>query len=460
MALQTKTEVKELSTVQKELSITIAGESVKKELDRAYRRLGQRVRLKGFRPGKVPRYVLEQYYKADVERDVLESLLNDSYRDAVEANDLHPVADPEIDTKAALISGLDFSYSAKVEVKPELEVGTWEGLALKKTTYEVDDNTIDSEIDRILEMHVKVVPVEDRDTVQQGDLVETTFSGTVDGDYVKGLSGVAYVIEVGAGRFYTEAEQALVGKKLGDRFEVEITVPDDFRVEEVRGKTAVLSMKPDALKIKKRPELDDEFAKDVSDDFETLDDLKKSIREGLEAQGTSRTERSLRDSALDALIDNNPFDVPESLVERHAEQMVMGRLGQLPQKQAELIWHNQGSKLKEEARPQAIKDVRAGLLLEALAKQEHIELGDKDVDEAIKDEADRMGVPVAKLKGIYKGRRRDEMKHRLASEKALDLVVEKAKVTEETVPFHQPQTPQEALADAEGDGDDESEKDA
>lgn len=432
MALEIRTEIKELSPVERELSIVVPGDAVAKELDKAYRKLSQRVRIKGFRQGKVPRYVLEQYYKDQTEADVLERLVGESYREAVESHGIQPVAQPAIDTRAELISGMDFAYSARVEVKPQIELKKFEGLKLTKKSYKASDEDVHRELDSLRERLVKVVPVEDRDTVQQGDLVECNFSGTVDGEHVRGLSGVAYVVEVGAGRFYPEAEQALVGKKLGERFEVDVTLPEDFRTEAYRGKTARLSIKPEELKTKVVPALDDEMAKDVSDEFETLDDLKRSIREGLEKQAEARTESELRDAAVDQLIEENPFEVPASLVDRQAEQLAIDNLSRLPPQAAERIWQSQGTRLKEDARPRALRQVRAGLLLEALSKKLDIQIGDEAIEQHLEKLAEAARQPLKTLKNLYKkGPRREQLAQQLSMEKALDAVIEKAELSEE-----------------------------
>ena len=221
MPLSVQSEIKQLSSVERELSILIPGSEVAKELDRAYRELSMKVKLKGFRPGKAPRYVLEQYYKQDTEQKVLERIVGLSFKEAVKTHALEPVDNPKIQAAGELIPGMDFRFSAKVEVKPVVEIKQWQGLELKRTKHSASDNDVNGQLEQLRERQAKVVPVEDRDTVQQGDLAETNWSGTVDGEHVKGLSGLSYVVEIGGGVFpFKEAEQALVGKKVGDSFHV------------------------------------------------------------------------------------------------------------------------------------------------------------------------------------------------------------------------------------------------
>lgn len=430
MALSIQSEIKQLSPVERELSIVIPGAEVAKELDRAYRELGQKVKLKGFRQGKVPRYVLEQYYKADTEQQVLERIVGQSFREAVKTHSIEPVDNPKIQTAGELIPGMDFRFSAKVEVKPVIEIKQWKGLELKKGIYEVTDADVQKELDAMRERQAKVVPVEDRDTVQQGDLVETNWSGTVDGEHVKGLSGISYVIEVGGGAFqFKEAEQALVGKKVGESFTIDVKVPDDFRLEAVRGKTAVLTIKVLGLKAKTLPAFDDEFAKDVSDEFETLAQLKESVHKQLTTMAEQRTQADARDVAITALIEKNPFDLPQSLVDRQAEQIAIDRVQRLPQQQAEMIWQMQGARLKEDARPLAVKQVRVSLILEELVKQENIQITDADVDAHFEKVAADVGSDVKTVRKVYaKGRRLDELKFQLSTNRMLDRVIEEAKV--------------------------------
>mgnify|MGYP002377021916 CR=1 FL=1 len=438
MALEVKSEVKELSPVERELSIVVPGTEIAKELDRAYRQLGQKVRMKGYRPGKIPRYVLEQYYKDDTEQNVLERIVSTSFREAVTSHDLTPVADPKITASREIIAGMDYRYQALVEVKPAFEIQKYKGLTLTKKVFTVDDAAVTRQLEAIRERHVRVEPVEDRDVIQQGDLVEVNYSGKIDGENVRGLGGVSFVVEVGAGRWLKEAEQALVGKKLGDSFDVDVVVPDDHRVTAARGKTATLSVRVNKGEIKKRvlPELNDDFAKDMSDETETLDALKQKIKEGMVAESEARAKNALRDAAIDALIEANPFEVPKSLVERQAQQMAMDTLNRLPQQHAERIWQSQSQTLVDQARPRALRSVRGGLILEKLIAAEGIEVPDEKLDEKIAEVAVSVRQSVAQVKKLYQRQGGiEQLRSQIASEAVLDRVVESAtiKVVEESM---------------------------
>ena len=434
MALQIRSEMKELSTVERQLAIVVPGDQVAKELDRAYRELSQKVRIKGFRPGKIPRYVLEQYYKADTEQQVLERVVNNSYREAIKTHQVSPVANPQIQAPGALIAGMDFAYEAKVEVKPTIDLKAWKGLKLKKTSYTVGDADVDRELVRLREAQAKIAPVEGRDVVQQGDLVETNWSGSVEGEPVKGLSGIAYVIEIGGGVFpYKEAEQALVGKKLGEDFSVDVRLPEDFRVEAHRGKTAVFKMRPVAIKSKTLPALDDEFAKDVSDKAESFAQLKELIIEDLKKVAEAKSKNEVRDATITALIEGNPFEVPSSLIDRQCEQIAVERLQRLPQQQAEMIWNAQGQRMKEDARPMATRQVRISLILEALVDAEKVAVSEADLEDYMEKMAAEMNSPLKTVKSVFaKGDRLKELEFQLATQKALDKVMAEASFDEST----------------------------
>jgi len=442
MSLDIKSEVKELSKVERELAITIPGAVIAKELDRAYRSLSGQVRLKGFRKGKVPRKVLEQYYKADTEAKVLERVVEKSYVEAIEEHDLTPVAQPEVQAPNQLISGMDYSYTAKVEVKPEFDLEKVEGLTIKKVTYTAGEEDVSEQLERLRKNMEEIQPVDGRDTVQQGDLVETNCSAAIGDEHIKGVGGVSYVIEVGSGKFFKEAEQAIVGKKIDEEVKLDVDVPEDHANEEIAGKTISLTIVPQELKARVLPELNDDFAQDIDEKVETLDALKEKLKEELEKAAENRTKAELQDAALMALIDANPFELAPAMVDAQAERLAVEKLQRLPREQAQMIWMQMGEQLKSDAKDLATKQVRGGLILEKLNEQQKIEVSEEEIDAHFAVLAEANGMTVKKLKGAYKkANRLDEIRHQLATEKALDFVVSKGALEESSL---------SVLADAEG----------
>jgi trigger factor len=427
-----KSDLKETSTVERELAIVVPGDHVARELDRAYRELGEKVKLKGFRPGKIPRYVLEQYYKADTEQKVLERVVSIGFRDAVKEHSLEPVANPKIETVPELIQGMDFRFTAKVEVKPDIDIKKWKGLAITKTTFSVGRSDIDKDRTHRREEQARIAPVEGRDVIQQGDFVSLNWSGTVDGDHVKGLSGVNYTIEIGGGIFlYKDAEQALVGKKIDTQFTVDVKLPANFPQEAFRGKAAVFTMSPLAIKTKTLPALDDEFAKDVSDETPTLTALEERIEQELKTLAERKTKSDVQEQAATALIESNPFEVPSALVERQAEQVAVERLQRMPKQQAEMLWQMQSARMKEDAKPIATRQVRLSLLLEKLCKMEKVDISESELNDHYEKLAADFGSTVKVVKDVYKkNRRHDELKFQLQTQRMLEKVIAAGTIAE------------------------------
>ncbi len=430
-----KSEVKELSAVECELSVMIPHSTIQLEMDKAYQRLAQQVRIKGFRQGKAPRHILEQYYRGDVEKDVLNKLLKTSYAYAINTHVLDPVAEPNIEVITPFDSKCDFSYKATVEVKPQIEVKKWQGLVVEAPIFLITDALVARELESLQERQSTILPITDRTHIAQGDLVDCNYSGTVDGSHVKSLSKMGQSIEVGSGKFFKEAEQALIQKEVGEKVEVEITFPDNFPEENFRNKTALLSIAIEGIKTRKKPALDDEFAKDVSDRFETLEDLKTAIIASLTTQKIQNEEIEKRNAAVLALLENNAFEVPKSLIERQAVFSASRVLAQMPKKQAEQIWQKIGQQLIEEAKPQALKTVQASLLCEAIAKMQNIVVSPEDIEAELEKEAQSMNVTKQRLKSHYQADDFEQLRYRLSNEKALDVVLAHAQIKSVEKPF-------------------------
>lgn len=426
MANLIKSEVKSLSSVERELSIVVEAEAVKREVNQTYQRLSNQVRLKGFRPGKVPRTVLEHYYKGDVEKEVLNKLVNIGYQEAIGEHNLDPVADPQVKVESFKLNE-DFTFTAKVEVRPEVNVGFWDGLELTVPELKLSEEAVDAEIEAMRDANATIVPVADRDIIHQGDMVECSFSGTIDGHHSKELSGVNHLIEIGAGQFFAEAEQALVGRKLGETVTATVKLPEQAP-EAMRGKEATLTMAPSAIKAKQKPALDDEFAKDISESFNTLEDLRKAIRDEMATAKAARETELRENAAIEELVKQNPFDIPQSLVQRQAEQQAQRALAYIPREKAEAFWKEHSAALTEDAKPAAIKTVRATLLCDAIAKAQNIQVEESEVESEFAREAARNKVSVHKLRSYYNAEDIEAMRRRIAAGKALKLVIDRAHV--------------------------------
>ncbi|MEW5852582.1 MAG: trigger factor [Myxococcota bacterium] len=421
-----QSQVNDVSPVVKQLNVVVDGATLTRELDKAYRKVGDKARIPGFRAGRIPRQVLEHHFRGQVESEVLGRVIGDAYRQAIQEHKVEPVAQPEINA-GEFVPGQDFSFTARVEVKPHIDLKDYKGLSAKATTPSVDDQAVEAEIERLRQQVSTIAPVEGRDTVQAHDLVTTNFSGTVDGEGFSGGQGSAYVIEPGAGRFLKEVEDALVGKKVGESFEVDAKLPDTFRAKEVAGKTAHFKVTVAELKTRNMPALDDDFAKDLGD-YEGLEDLRKKLRESLEQRAKEQAEGQTREELMTQLIEKNPFELPPSLVERQIDAQVYRSVGRLNPQQLQRMGLDRG-KVREDMREGATRLVRGSLLLEAIANAEKLEVSETDVEEYFAKTATATGQPVQRVRAAFVGDRREDLKVRLRSEKALDFLVKNANIT-------------------------------
>lgn len=422
-----QSQVSEVSPVLKQISVVVEGDRLVKELDKAYRKLSDTAKIKGFRQGKVPRQVLERYFRKGVEEDVLGRVITDAYREAVTSNKLDPVGQPEIKA-GEFVPGQDFQFMAKVEVRPEITLKRFTGLSADRVVKTITDADVDREVDGLRQRMGTIEPVADRDVVANGDLATCNFIGTVDDTPFVGGSGSAYVIEVGAGRFVPGVEEAMVGQKLGQAFEVDAPLPEDFRTTEVAGKTAHWRVTVMEVKIRRMPELDDEFAKDLGE-YESLADLRTKLKERMEAAAKQDSERALSEMLMEALIEANPFEVPPSMVERQIDFRVFQMLSRLPPEQARRLGADR-TRLREDARDGAVRAVRGALLLDAVANQEKVEVTEKDMEDHIQKLAEGLGQTPERIRSQLSGERRDELKVRLRNDKAMDHIIANADITE------------------------------
>jgi len=362
-------QVADISPVVKQLNVTVDGGVLTRELDKAYAKLSGTAKIKGFRQGKIPRQVLERYYRRDVESDVLNRVISDEYRRAILENKINPVGQPQIQA-AEFIAGQDLQFTAKVEVKPAITLTTYKGLTATRDVKPLGETEINAEIERLRQSVSTIGPVTDRDVVKAGDLCTTNYYGTIDDAGFAGGSGSAYVIEQGAARFFKEIEDALVGKKVGDAFEVDAVIPDNFRNKDVRGKTAHFKVTVTELKQRNVPALDDEFAKDLGD-YESLADLKDKTQKSLQVRNQESVDNDIREQLVGQLIEKNAFELPPSLVERQIDARLYPILGRMSPEQIKRM-NVDRNQMREEQREIAVRQIRGALLLEALSEQEKL----------------------------------------------------------------------------------------
>jgi trigger factor len=404
----------DVSPIEKKLVVEVDPAAVDKELERAYRALSRKVSIRGFRPGKAPRRVLEQQFKDQVESEVRQTLVQETLPEALKERGLNPITAPAVRLES-LRAGTPFRYHAKVELKPKIEIKDYKGLPFKPIAVEVVDAQVDAEIDRIRQNASQLVPVGDRDRVMQGDFVVVDYSGSIEGTPLKGTVGENVTFEVAPGKFYEGHAPELQGSSVGDSRDIDVKFPGDYRAQNLRGKKVTFKMAVRGLKKREAPALDDEFAKDVG--AKDLAELRARVKEDLLTRAKEQAERDERDQLMKVLAERNPFDIPSGMVERAINQIIEAGAERLSQSGVDLRKVQLDMpKLREEMRDRAAFEVRAALLLEAVAKAEKIEPTDADVDARIEEVAAKAKQPVAKVRAQVD---RNAIRARLTEEKAV-----------------------------------------
>ena len=420
--------VEDLSPIKKKIGVALPPEEVRAEIEQAYRGLQQRARIKGFRPGRVPRAILERYYGEQVQSEVIGKLIQDSYVRALEEHHLHAVARPEI-VADEVKPDAGLSYSATIEIKPTFEVTGHEGLEVGRTVAPVADDAIDAQLERFRQSLAQFARREDRDVVEHGDLVEIGYTGVIDGRAIPGASAQSRVIEVGAQTFPPPFDERLVGLKRGESAHIEVTYPEHHHSAEIAGKRVTFRVEVKEIGRKELPALDDEFAKDHGE-CASLAELREKVRRALETSAEREADDAMRAALVRKLLERNPIDVPDALVERRFDAMLHD-LG-LPEKTPEGDPERaaQLDALRTEIRQRARESVHSALVLERLAAQEHVEVADTEIDERIAHALRTAPRERERLAEIYRTPdARREVRERIPQEKALDWLAGHARIT-------------------------------
>ena len=422
-----KIQVEKLSPVEKKVTVEIEPAEVAKEIDRAYASLGRRVKLRGFRPGKAPRNVLERNFREQVEADVVERLVQKSFEEATREQKLEAVAAPKVQVgEGAIAADRPFSYTARVEVKPTIEPKDYRGLTVARKTVEVTDATVAAELERLHQSFGEMQEVEGRDVAEMGDWATIDYDATVDGKPFDGGSSKGALVQVKDGNFFAGEMAVLQGRKVGESFETEQAFPADFRDAAMAGKTAKFTITLASLRTQKMPALDDAFAKEVGiEGVETLEALRARMRSDIERREKRRVEAEERDALVKAALDRNDFEVPVALVERTIDAMVESTAQRLARQGVDIRTLDLDlGRIRGDLREQALLTVKATLLLEAIADAEKVDVNEQEEQEEIQRRADEIGVPPAKLQ--VKGEGRRALRQKLREDKVVALLASAA----------------------------------
>ncbi|NNU90803.1 trigger factor [Anoxybacillus sp. CHMUD] len=412
------------------LTVEVDAEKVNEGLDEAFKKVVKKVQIPGFRKGKIPRSLFEKRFGVEsLYADALDILLPEAYAKAVEETGIEPVDRPEIDVEQ-IEKGKSLIFTAKVTVKPEVTLGQYKGLEVEKLDDTVTDEDVEQELKRLQERHAELV-VKEEGTVENGDTVVIDFEGFVDGEPFEGGKAENYSLVIGSGTFIPGFEEQLIGMAAGEEKDIEVTFPEEYHAEQLAGKPAVFKIKLHEIKTKQLPALDDEFAKDVDEEVETLDALKEKIKERLTNEKKEEAEAALRDTVVQKATENAQMDIPEVMVKNETDRMIREFEQRLQMQGLNLDLYYQFSgqdeaALREQMKEEAEKRVRVTLTLEAIVKAENIDVTEEEVEKELQEMASLYNLSVDKLKELLGTL--DGLKEDLKMRKAIDFLVENSKV--------------------------------
>ena len=423
-----KANVEEISSIKKKLSIEIPLDQVTKEVDSFYGELRKKARIKGFRPGKVPRNILERNFKDYVKAEIIQKLIQDTYPTALSEKNLHPVSPPVIDP-GELENGKSFQYTAIIEIKPEIKIEGYLGLKIEGKKEGVKDEEVEERLKNLQNLHAHLKTISEARPIQTGDYVIIDYEARKDGKPLEEGKAIDFTVEVGSGRFIPALEEKLLGLRPEEEKEMEVSFPEDYGYQKWAGKTISFHVKIKEIKEKILPPLNDEFAKDLGD-YSSLGALKAKLKGEIEKEKELMLERQLKDQVVDQLLQANSFEVPESMVDEQAKTLVSNTKLRLATQGLALKNLNVSEeKLQEDYREMAKKQVRTFLILEKIASQEGISVTDDETMERLKGISERTNQKLDVVKRYYeKNGLIPELKTGIITDKTLNFLLQKAEI--------------------------------
>jgi trigger factor len=420
---------KRISPVVMELEIEIPADTVKAEVEKAYSNLAKKAHIKGFRPGKAPRNVLKQLFDSQVRSDVMNAIVQETLPKALSQKNVTPLSQPEVEPNK-LEPTASFLYKARFEVQPEIGDVKYEGFELTRPAMAADEKMVEEQLEMIRKQNAKLQAPDPARPAKAGDVVTIDFKLTVDGQQLKEGGGESVPLELGSGQVLPELDAAITGKNVGDKVTVDAKFPDNHPTAQLKGKTATFDVDIQDIKEKVLPNLDDEFAKDLGGNFQTLIELRADIHSKLEKMLKERAETALAEQIVTKLNENNPLDVPPTLVEQQCrilEQEVALQARRMGQR----FTQEQAKAMHDRLHADAERKVRAGLLMAAIAKKNDFKVTEEDIEKGIQELAQQTGKNPAKLRVEYRDQnKRDMLIGMILEDKILDFLESKSKITD------------------------------
>ena len=423
-------QVEKLEKNMAKLTIEVSAEDLDKAMEKAYQKQKSRISLPGFRKGKAPRKMIESMYgKGVFMEDAVNSLVPQEYTKALGECDLEIVSQPEINV-TQMEPGKALIFTADVAVKPEVTLGDYKGVEVPKSEIAVTDEEVDAEVKKEQDKNARTVAVEDR-AAANGDITTIDFEGFVDGVAFEGGKGTDYALTLGSGTFIPGFEDQLVGANTGDHVEVKVTFPEEYQAKELAGKEAVFQCDVKKIETKEVPELDDEFAKDVSE-FDTLAEYKENVKKELTEKKEAEAKTAKENAVIDKVIENAQMDIPEAMLMTQCRQMLDDFSRRMQSQGLSMDQYFQftgmtADKMMEDMKPQALKRIQTRLVLEKVAEVENIQPTEEEVNEEISKMAEAYKMEADKLKELLGERELEQMKKDMAVQKAVTVIADAAK---------------------------------
>lgn len=423
-------QIEKLENSMAKLTIEASAEELEKALESAFQKNKNKINIPGFRKGKVPRQMIEKMYgPAIFYEDAANELIPQAYENALDECEEDIVSSPEIDV-TQIEKGKPFIFTALVALKPEVKLGKYKGVKVDKADTEVTDDEVDAQINRERENNARNIEVTDR-AVKDGDMTVIDFEGFVDGVAFEGGKGENYPLTIGSGAFIPGFEEQLVGAEIGKEVEVNVTFPEDYQAEDLQGKAAVFKCTVKEIKEKELPELDDEFASEVSE-FETLAEYKADVKDKLTEKKVKEAKDAKEAAVIEAIVNDSEMEIPEPMLTTQQRQMVdeFAQRMQMQGLSMEQYFQFTGAtydKMIEQVKPQAERRIKSRLVLEAIVKAENIEASEEEYEEELKSMAEAYQMEVEKVKEMLPKKSAEQIKQDIAVRKAAEFAVEHAK---------------------------------
>ncbi len=426
-----KASLEDISQVKKKLSVEIDAKEVNKKLNSAYGKIGKQTKIPGFRPGKVPRKILESYFGKEVEADVASELVSESFPQAVDETKAFPLSQPELE-KGSVKQDEKFTYSATMEVRPQFEVKDYMGLEAEKEIVSIGEDEVDKRLEQIRESNGKLESLTEPRPIQDGDFVVINYQGFENGQPLEGIKDENFLLNVGKGDFHKKFDEALVGLNKDDKKEVVIDFEEDYFNNNLKGKTVRFEVSIGDIKERNLPELNDEFAKNLGADFEDLKGLKEQIEKNVVTQEENRVEQDLKRRLIEKISKGTEFEVPEVLVDAETEFSIKSLQSNFERSGASFEKAGISPEmLKQQFRPPSESRVRERLILGQIAQQDDIAISDDEFTEGLEKLAQGMGQDLETIRKYYEARgEEDILKEQMLEEKTLNYLVENAKIKE------------------------------